>query len=122
MSWQANRMPEQDTDIELLAIPDCASTLGVPVSRVYQYIRNGVLLAVRDPGGARAVPAAFLQDGAVVKGLSSVVTLMRDGGYEDHEIVGWLFREDDSLPGTPIQALRENRGSEVKRRAQVAGY
>jgi len=48
--------------------------------------------------------------------------LLRDGGYEDHEIVDWLFRVDDSLPGTPVQALRENRSREVKRRAQVAGY
>jgi hypothetical protein len=31
----------------------------------------------------------------------------------------WLFTADDSLPGRPIDALRENRGSEVKRRAQV---
>jgi hypothetical protein len=36
--------------------------------------------------------------------------------------VTWLFRADESLPGTPIQALRDNRGTEVKRRAQVAGY
>ncbi|HNN49358.1 MAG TPA: Rv2175c family DNA-binding protein [Marmoricola sp.] len=31
----------------------------------------------------------------------------------------WIFTEDDSLPGRPIDALRENRGAEVKRRAQV---
>ncbi|MDQ2749344.1 MAG: Rv2175c family DNA-binding protein, partial [Actinomycetota bacterium] len=60
--------------------------------------------------------------GAVVKSLSSVITQLRDARYSDSEIVDWLFRADDSLPGTPIQALRENRGSEVKRRAQVAGY
>ena len=28
---------------------------------------------------------------------------------------------DDDLPGRPIDALRENRGSEVKRRAQAMG-
>ena len=33
----------------------------------------------------------------------------------------WLFTDDD-LPGRPIDALRENRGSEVKRRAQVLEY
>jgi hypothetical protein len=42
--------------------------------------------------------------------------------YSDDEIVEWLYREDDSLPGSPIEALRANRGSEVKRRAQVAGF
>jgi hypothetical protein len=31
----------------------------------------------------------------------------------------WLFTADPSLPGTPAQALAENRGTEVKRRAQA---
>jgi hypothetical protein len=77
---------------------------------------------VRDVEGARCVPAAFIHEGTVVKGLPGVVTLLRDAGYQDDEIVTWLFRADESLPGTPIQALRNNRGTEVKRRAQVAGY
>ena len=51
-----------------------------------------------------------------------MITLLRDAHYADDEIVDWLHREDDSLPGSPIEALRANRGSEVKRRAQVAGY
>ena len=58
----------------------------------------------------------------MVKSLPSVITVLRDGRFADAEIVDWLFRADDSLPGAPIDALRENRGSEVKRRAQVAGY
>jgi hypothetical protein len=115
-------MAERMTDVDLIAIADAAEVLGVPVSRVHQYVRDGVLVAVRGDDGARRIPAAFLQDGAVVKALSGVVTLLRDGGYQDQEIVDWLFRDDDSLPGTPVQALRENRGREVKRRAQVAGY
>jgi excisionase family DNA binding protein len=114
-------MPENATDIQLIAIPEAAEALGVSVSRVHRFIRDGALVAVRDDEGRR-IPAAFLQNGVVVKGMSGVVTLLRDGGYQDHEIVDWLFRADDSLPGTPIQALRENRGTEVKRRAQIAGF
>ena len=34
----------------------------------------------------------------------------------------WLFTHDDTIPGRPIDALRENRGSEVKRRAQAMGF
>jgi hypothetical protein len=92
------------------------------VTRVHQYVRDGHLLEVRDQNGVRCVPAALIQDGAVVKSLPSVITLLRDARFEDAEIVEWLFREEDSLPGSPIDALRANRGSEVKRRAQVAGY
>ena len=58
----------------------------------------------------------------MLKGLPSVITLLRDGGYNDEEIVAWLLRADDSLPGTPAQALAENRGTEVKRRAQAAAF
>jgi hypothetical protein len=57
-----------------------------------------------------------------VKSLTAVITLLRDAKYSDEEIVDWLYREDDTLPGTPIVALRENRGNEVKRRAQAAGF
>jgi hypothetical protein len=111
-----------DTDIELIAVPKAAEALEVPARRVDQWIRDGVLVSIADAGGVRCVPAAFILDGAVVKGLQGVITLLRDANYADDEIVTWLFRSDDSLPGTPIQALRENRGTEVKRRAQVAGY
>jgi excisionase family DNA binding protein len=109
-------------DLELISIDRAAETLGVPAKRVYQLLSDGELVAVRDADGKRCVPAQFLGDGAVVKALAAVITLLRDAHYTDDEIVEWLFRADDSLPGTPIGALRENRGREVKRRAQVAGF
>jgi excisionase family DNA binding protein len=115
-------MPDDVPEIDLIDVSEAAQALGVPAKRIHQWVREGMLLAVRAPGGERRVPAAFVQNGAVVKGLPGVVTLLRDAHYADDEIVSWLFRADDSLPGTPIQALRENRGTEVKRRAQVAGY
>ena len=34
----------------------------------------------------------------------------------------WLFREDESLPGTPVQALRDDRHTEVTRRAQASAF
>ena len=55
----------------------------------------------------------------VVKGLSGTLTLLRDDGFSDEEMLEWLFTPDESLPGTPAQALSENRGTEVKRRAQA---
>ena len=64
----------------------------------------------------------MIQDGAVVKALPAVITLLRDAHYADHEILEWLSREDDSLPGSPLAALRQDRGTEVKRRAQAAGF
>lgn len=88
--------------------------------RVHQLIRDGHLLAVRREG-VLAVPSSFLADAAVVKGLGGTITLLRDNGYHEDEILRWLFTEDDTLPGTPIDALRGDRGREVKRRAQAMG-
>jgi len=97
-----------------------AAELGVSVSKVRQLIREHQLAAaVPTPGGGQQVPAELVMDGAIVKGVAGVLTLLADGGWDDREILTWMFTADDSLPGRPIDALRENRGAEVKRRAQA---
>lgn len=108
--------------MELLTIPEVAEALGVDIATGHQQLREGLLVHVVGEDGVRRVPADFIQDGAIVKSLTAVITLLRDARYTDDEIVDWLYREDDTLPGTPILALRENRGNEVKRRAQAAGF
>lgn len=104
---------------EFLAVPDLAVQLASDVLQVHQLLRDGRLLGLRGADGVLRIPADFVQDGHVVKGLSGVLTLLRDNRYDDAAAVGWLFTEDDTLPGTPVEALRENRGTEVKRRAQA---
>jgi len=97
-----------------------AAELGVSVSKVRQLIREHHLAAaVPTPGAGQQVPAELVMDGAIVKGVPGLLTLLADGGWTDREMLTWLFTPDDTLPGRPIDALRENRGSEVKRRAQV---
>ncbi len=97
--------------------------LGVPVSKVRQYIREHQLAgAVPVPGEGQRVPAAFVMDGEIVKGVPGVLTLLHDGGFDDRQAIVWLFSPDETLPGRPIDALRENRGTEVKRRAQVMAF
>jgi len=96
------------------------AALGVSVSKVRQLIREHQLAAaVPREGAGQQVPAALIMDGEIVKGVPGLLTLLHDGMYDDREILAWLFTPDDSLPGRPIDALRENRGSEVKRRAQA---
>ena len=84
-----------------------------------QLIREGALLAVRPGAGPLQVPAEFVAGGEVLKGLPGLITVLRDGGYDDLDALRWLYTRDESLPGTPVQALVENRGTEVKRRAQA---
>ena len=45
--------------------------------------------------------------------------LLRDGGFTEQEAFDWLFREDPTLPGTPVAALRGDRHTEITRRAQA---
>jgi len=98
----------------------CAEALGVTVSRVRRLVKEHQLAAaVTSRAAGERVPAALIQDGVIVKGIPGLLTLLHDGRYDDREILTWLFSEDASLPGRPIDALRENRGSEVKRRAQA---
>ncbi|MCD4526302.1 MULTISPECIES: Rv2175c family DNA-binding protein [unclassified Nocardioides] len=102
---------------------EAAQQLGVTVGKVKTMIRDHDLAAaVPVPGEGQKVPAAFVQDGLVVKGLPGLLTLMHDNRYDDREIIAWLFLEQEDLPGRPIDALRENRGTEVKRRAQAMAF
>jgi hypothetical protein len=97
--------------------------LNVSVSKVRQMIREHQLAAVvPTPGAGQQVPAALIDDGLVVKGVPGVLVVLHDGGYDDREALTWLFTPDETLPGRPIDALRENRGSEVKRRAQAMAF
>ncbi len=99
-----------------------ATLLGVTAAQVRTMVRRHELATCRPgPGRPPQVPALFVQDGLVVKGLPGLLTVLHDGGFDDDESVAWIFTDLD-LPGRPIDALRENRGSEVKRRAQALAF
>ena len=104
--------------MDTLTPAEVAETLGVSANRVRQLLRDRKLMAVPGSGNGK-IPADFLQDGAVLRHLPGLLTVLYDGGFTDEEAFGWLFREDDSLPGTPVQALRDDRHTEVTRRAQA---
>jgi hypothetical protein len=108
---------------EWLHLPEAAERLDTDVSRVRQMVRERQLLAVRrGPERTLQVPAQFIHEGKLLKGLPGTLTLLSDSGYDETEALRWLFTPDDSLPGTPVDALRDNRGTEVKRRAQALGF
>jgi hypothetical protein len=118
----------RETDLESLVgewldWSAASDLLGVSVSKVRQLIREHQLAAVvPSPGAGQKIPAELIMDGQVVKGVPGVLTVLHDGGYGDREAISWLFTADDTLPGRPVDALRENRGSEVRRRAQAMAF
>ncbi|MDQ4084876.1 MAG: Rv2175c family DNA-binding protein [Actinomycetota bacterium] len=108
---------------EWLSLREVADRLAVSPSKVRQMVRDRQLAALRHADAREPeVPAEMLGKDAVVKGLGGTLTLLADAGYDEEEAVRWLFTPDDSLPGRPIDALRENRGTEVHRRAQALAF
>ena len=105
-----------------LTLPDVAGRLSLPVSRVKQLLRDRKLLAVQRPSGTFSVPAAFLDGDQPVRGLHGTLTLLFDCGFDEAEALRWLFTADDSLPGTPIEAIARHRSTEVNRRAQALAF
>lgn len=123
-----------DPDEAVYQLPDVARMLGVPLSKVHQYLREGHLVAVRR-GKEVVVPQIFFDDsGHVVKSLAGLLVVLRDGGYHETEIVRWLFTPDPSLTirrdgsveevanARPVDALHSHQAREVVRRAQAMAY
>lgn len=109
-------------DVEVLSLTKVAEVLRQSGNKVRQMLRDGQLIAVRRDGDLW-VPSDFLAGPAPVKGLAGLLTVLQDAGFSRTEMLRWLYSEDESLPGiTPINALRTNHGTEVKRRAQAMAF
>jgi excisionase family DNA binding protein len=104
--------------METLSPAEVATALGVSQNKIRQLIRDGKIMAVPGSGNSQ-IPADFLLEGQVLKHLPGLLTVLRDGGFSEEEAFEWLFRPDESLPGTPVEALRTDRHREVTRRAQA---
>lgn len=128
MSIQASLDTPASADVDALVgqwltVPDVAEALDIDVVKARQLLKDGTIIGVRrGERGVISVPAAFIEDGVVVKKIPGLLTLLRDAGYDENESLRWIFTADDSLPGTPMQALLENRHTEVRRRAQSLAF
>lgn len=104
-----------------LSVREAADSLKSSPNRVRQWIRERELIGFAQ-GNDHRIPADCIADGKIVKGLGGTLTLLTDVGFGDIEAAVWLFTPDESLPGRPVDALRENRGREVRRRAQALAF
>jgi hypothetical protein len=107
---------------EWLPLSDVAKTLGLSIGRAKQLLKDKKLVGARRGGGEPQIPAIFIAGSDVLKGLPGTLMVLADAGYDDVESLRWLFTPDDSLPGSPIDAIAAGRHTEVKRRAQALGF
>ncbi|HEY4577302.1 MAG TPA: Rv2175c family DNA-binding protein [Yaniella sp.] len=106
-----------------LTLPDVAEQLEVIVTRVHKMIKERHLIDVRlGERNVRYVPAEFLTETGVLKSLRGTIIVLEDAGFDEAEIIRWLFTEDESLPGRPIDALHAGRKTEIRRRAQALAW
>ena len=120
----SNRVDQDLQDLvgDWLTVPDAAERLGVPLSRIRQWIADREVLAARvGERSVVAVPARFFDESGPRSDLKGTVTVLADGGMDDAEIIRWLFTPDETLPvdGAPIDALWAGHKREIRRRAQA---
>lgn len=116
-----------------LSLPEVAEALGVELRAVREMLTERRFVAVhRGPDSVLSVPADFLVlegetspiDGApvVIPALLGTIIQLGDNGFEDPEMVRWLFSENDELGAVPIAALRAGRTHAVRRAAQSLSF
>lgn len=120
----APQEPELETLVgEWEFFPDLAEKWDIPVTRIHNMVGEGRLLAAKvGDRQARAVPALFLTEVGPLESLKGTLSVLHDAGFTDEQAIRWLYTEDDTLPGRPVDALREGRKTEIRRRAQALAW
>ena len=108
---------------EWLPLPDVAERLAIPVGKVRRLLEERQLIAVR--WGERnilSIPADLLDGDRLLPELPGTLVVLADAGFTDDEAMRWLLTPDDTLPGTPLDALKAGRKTEIRRRAQALAF
>lgn len=104
-----------------LPLPDIAERTDLGISKIRRFVEDRSLVGVRR--GDRdifQVPELFLgADWRPLKHLRGTLITLHDAGFDDEAAIVWLFTPDPSLPGRPIDLLRDGNKTEVRRRAQA---
>ena len=106
----------------MLTLEQVGERMGLGPTGVRQLVRDHKLIGLPGQDGELEVLADSLDGAEPVKHLPGVLTLLHDAGYSREQALAWMTTPDASLPGSPLQALHENRATEVKRRAQALAF
>ncbi|MGI4896588.1 MAG: Rv2175c family DNA-binding protein [Janthinobacterium lividum] len=110
----------EDLVPEWLTVPDISDLTGVDQRNVRRWLQEREIVGVRrGEHNIVHVPAGFVVETGPLNHLRGTLSVLLDSGYTDVESIRWLYTPDETLPGTPIDALTANRKTEVRRRAQA---
>ncbi len=99
---------------EWLTLPDVGEILGETPGRIHRLLDERSLISVRRDG-VRVVPAEFIAGTRPLPSLRGTAILLQDAGYDDEEIIDWLYSDEPELGHPPIQSLVAGRKAEVRR-------
>jgi hypothetical protein len=107
-----------------MSVPECAEVLGVPLSRVREYLRERYLIAVRrGENNALYLPAGQIIDGEsgpeILATVRGTIMVLADAALSDEVIVEWLMTANAELGESPLDALRSGKRAPVRRLAQT---
>lgn len=107
----------------LLSFVQAAELLNIPPHRIKQLLREHQLFAVISEEGKPAIPAETIVnvDGQWIplENLQGTLTVLADCGFSPEETADWLYRHDDELEQTPMEALLEGRHHRVNNIARL---
>lgn len=101
-----------------ITVPEAAELLNLPLGKVHRLIDEHELITVR-VDGVKKIPAELIVDGEPLSSLKGTISVLLDAHFTLDEAIEWLYTPDESLPGTPMQALVSGRKTEIRRRAQA---
>lgn len=111
---------------EVLPTEEAARLLGVEPRKIKQFLKERLLLSARNEAGKRGIVADCIVNGEfgweALEHLSGTLTLLADGGFSEEETLGWLYRHNDELNQTPMEALRAGRHHKVNAIANTLGF
>lgn len=112
-----------DLSAEWLSVGELAVRLGERPSRVKDLIRERrlVVVPVGEPP-TPSVPAEFVHDGELIKGLSGALTVLADAGFSPEQAVRWLLTDNEQLSGRPVDFMAQGRHTAVKRVAMALAF
>ena len=108
------------TATDWLTMPDLVEVLGEPLGRVRRLLDEHQLVGTRRDGVFK-VPSVFIVDGHPLSSLRGTIIVLQDAGFTDDETIDWLLDPEDTIGGSPIDALLQGRKSEVRRVARALG-
>lgn len=107
-----------DQVTQWITVPEAAELLNLPLGKVHRLIDEHELITVR-VDGVKKIPAELIIDGEPLSSLKGTISVLLDSHFTIDEAIEWLYTPDESLPGTPMQALLAGRKTEIRRRAQA---